>query len=73
MDVHIYIKINNIPIEDYINEVAVIMPHENENLIKAKFSDYIEDSKVLEHFCSVENDTVSLVLLDNEGNIDSNK
>ncbi len=62
------LEINNIPIEDYINGLSVLIPHENKSLIKARFSDYMEDSKVLEHFGSVKNDTVSLVLLDNEGN-----
>ncbi len=62
------LKINNTPIKDYINMVAVLIPHENESLIKARFSDYIEDSKILEHFSGVENDTVSLNLLDNKGN-----
>jgi len=62
------LKINNTPIKDYINMVAVLIPHENESLIKARFNDYIEDSKILEHFSGVENDTVSLNLLDNKGN-----
>jgi len=62
------LEVNNTPVEDYINGLSVLIPHENKSLIKARFSDYMEDLKVLEHFGSVKNDTVSLVLLDNEGN-----
>jgi len=61
------LTINNIPIEDVINKVSVLIPHENEAMVISKAPDYLQDPKVISYLTNSKDSLLHVTLLDSKG------
>lgn len=63
------LKIDNIPIEDIINKVSVLIPHANKYGVISQAPDYLQDTKVINYITNKKDNTLDLAVCDSNNKI----
>lgn len=63
------LKINNIPIEDIINKVSILIPHENKYMVISKAPDYLQVPKVINYITNSKDSLLHLTVVDSNAKI----